>query len=190
MPSERAPSLAGIGNYAGFVQLDPAAVVRRYVGALNARDGRAFCRAVVPWISGRYDLVTNDRDSELAHLGGGCPRLVETFIGFVGDTGTERFLRADIGDVKVARDGRLYRADVRGTLVVERVHENDRRAGSDFHDVVWLVRVHHAWRVAKLSKVARAAPLGLPGESPDQDPLTRPDIERDRRAYLAETEAL
>jgi hypothetical protein len=183
---ERAPSPIRIGEYAGLERLSPAAVVRRYVGALNARDGRAFCRAVVPWISGRYDLLTKDRDSRLAHLGGGCPRVVETFIGFVGDTGTERFLRVDVDDVKVAHDGGLARVDVAGTLVVELVHEDDRRAQRAFHDVVWLARAGGAWRVAKLSIAARAAPLGLPGESPEEDPLSRPDVEADRRAYLGE----
>ena len=183
---QRAISPVRIGEYAGVKGLDPAAVVGRYVDALNARDGRAFCRAVVPWISGYYDLLTKDRDSELAHLGGGCPRVVQTFIGFVGDTGTERFVRVDVGDVKVTRDGDLSRADVGGTLVVELVQENDRRAQREFHDVVWLVRADGAWRVAKLSKAARTAPLGLPGDSPEEDPLSRPDIERDRRAYLGE----
>jgi hypothetical protein len=107
---QRAISAIRIGEYAGFDGLDPAAVVGRYVDALNARDGRAFCRAVVPWISGYYDLLTKDRDSELAHLGGGCPRVVETFVGFVGDTGTERFVRVDIGEVKLARDGTVASA--------------------------------------------------------------------------------
>jgi len=185
-PPQRAVSQVRIGEYAGFGDLDQAAVVRRYIDALNTRDGRAFCRAVVPWISGYYDLATKDRDSELAHLGGGCPRVVETFIGFVGDTGTERFVRVDVGDVKVAREGDLSRADVSGTLVVEFVNENDRRAEREFHDVVWLRRTDGAWRVAKLSMAARTASLGVPGDSAEEDPLSRPDLERDRRAYLRE----
>jgi hypothetical protein len=113
-PSERVPASVGIGNYPGFTELDQEEVVRGYVEALNDRDGRAFCRAVAPWISGPYDLATKDRDSELAQLGGGCPRVAETFIGFVGDTGTEKFIRLDLEDVDVAEgeDG-LSRADVR-----------------------------------------------------------------------------
>jgi hypothetical protein len=144
---------------------------------------------VAPWISGSYDLATKDRDAELAHLGGGCPRAAEAFIGFVGDTGTEKFIRLDIADIDVAEDGGLYRADMRGELLVERVHEDDRRVRSGFRDVVWLVRVNDAWRVARTSKVAHAAGLGMPGESPEADPVARPNVDEYRRAYLAELES-
>jgi hypothetical protein len=186
-PSERVPTSVGIGDYPGFTELDQEEVVRRYVEALNARDGRAFCRAVAPWVSGPYDLATKDRDSELAQLGGGCPRVAETFIGFVGDTGTEKFIRLDLEDVDVAEgeDG-LNRADVRGTLTVELVNESDRRVEREFRDVVWLVREGDAWRVARTSQVAQIAGLGMPGDSSDADPLARPNVNDLRRAYLAD----
>jgi hypothetical protein len=181
------PASVGIGNYPGFTELDQEEVVRRYVDALNARDGRAFCQAVAPWISGRYDLATKDRDSELAHVGGGCPRLADVFIGFVGDTGTEKFIRLDVEDVDVSEeDDGLSRADVRGTLVVELVNESDRRVEREFRDVVWLVREGDAWRVARTSKVAHVASLGMPGDSSEADPLARPNVDELRRAYLAE----
>jgi hypothetical protein len=185
--SEHVPTSVGIGDYPGFRELDQEEVVRRYVEALNARDGRAFCRAVAPWISGPYDLATKDRDSELAHLGGGCPRVADAFIGFVGDTGTEKFIRLDLEDVDVAagEDG-LNRADVRGTLTVDLVHESDRRVEREFRDVVWLVREGDAWRVARTSRVARAAGLGMPGESPEADPAARPNVGEYRQAYLAD----
>lgn len=106
-PSQRVPTSVGIGEYRGFTELDQAEVVQRYVDALNTRNGRSFCRAVAPWISGPYDLAAKDRDSELAHLGGGCPGVAEVFIGFVGDTGTEKFIRLDVADVDATEEGGL-----------------------------------------------------------------------------------
>ena len=172
------------GEYPADRSLSPEEVVRAYVTALNERDGKRFCALVAPYISGQLDLAGRDPDSHLTRSSS-CPQIVSAFIGYIEDCCPPKFERAEIDQIADAvEQGGLTRLDLALTINVTR---DDRPATMQLKDRVWLTRVEGAWRVAKLSAVARAASLGFSGD--DQDVLAAPDVGAEQRRFQADVVA-
>jgi hypothetical protein len=130
--------LAGCGSGSP----DPAATARSYVGAYDARDGRAICALFVPelrqWLTRAY-----------GHRAG-CARLLRAFIGYGEESDTPTFEHLRIGRVAAAASGST--AVVR---VVERYRFHNpstigpRTERLGFTDTIYLVRRGGRWLVAK-----------------------------------------
>ncbi|MDQ3936858.1 MAG: hypothetical protein M3340_19765 [Actinomycetota bacterium] len=172
--------------------LEPARVARAYVEAIDRRDGKRVCSLVAPYISGRWDLSLKDPDGPFPP-GTDCGEFVAGRIDYEGDCCPDRFLHARVRKAAPPReDGDLMRVDLTIDLEIDEdsgsVHE--RRVVKPLADVVWLAEVDGAWRVAKLSAVARAASLYPPDEGArDEDPLARPDVVAERRRHEEELAA-
>jgi hypothetical protein len=177
------------GDYPGEPDLSPEEVARAYVEALDARDGERFCGLVAPYISGGYDIAVRDQDSALRSLRD-CPGFVSAYIGYVEDCCPPEFKAAE---VERLREGRPH-GELRGFDLVIRLHlvENGEPRVERLADRVWLARLEGAWRVAKLSAVARAASLAMPHfDEPagaEEDPLAPPDLAEEQRLFAAAVE--
>jgi hypothetical protein len=172
------------GEYPADRDLSPEEVVRAYVAALNNRDGRRFCGLVAPYISGRFDLAGRDPDSGLRKLSG-CPELVSAFIGYIEDCCPPEFQRVVIDHMAgPVKDGQLTRLDLDLTIHVKK---DNRPATMPLKDTVWLARMDGAWRVAKLSAVARAASLAVGDDDPD--PRSAPNVDAEQQKFESEVEA-
>jgi hypothetical protein len=172
--------------------LRPEEVARAYVEALDERDGERFCGLVAPYISGGYDLAASDLDSPLGALTD-CPGLVSAFIGYVEDCCPPEFKAAE---VKRLREGQRH-GELRSFDLVIRMHvvQDGTPRVESLADRVWLARLDGAWRVAKLSAVARAASLTMPrfgraeqAADDEDDALAPPDVAEEQRLFAEAVE--
>jgi hypothetical protein len=170
------------GSYPADASLDEQDVVEAYVRALDARDGKAFCRVVATWISGRFDIAGTDPDASLSQPVR-CPQVVPGLTDFPWENQERDFKGAsiaDVGDLDERGDD-LVGVPVTITLRLE----DDERGLYDerLEDVVWLTKDAGAWRVAKLSILARWASLTEDSEAELTSP---PDVRAERRAFAVE----
>ena len=182
-----------LGSYDADPSLRPEEVAREYVEALDERDGERFCALVAPYIAGRYDLIGKDPD--LATGLNGCPEVVSAYIGYVEDCCPDAFKGAAVERVlEVEEHGRLRGVRLSIRLRVDRMRTPQGLRTTTLKDVVWLARFDGAWRVAKLSEVARAASLAPvrssadPVLAGDDDPAAMPDIAAEERVFAAAVE--
>ena len=126
-------------------RLDPAerrvaAVVRRYVGALDSRDGEGVCALFVP---GSLDMVRFPRDR------GGCAPSVQASIGYRDPRGFPVYRSSRVARIRsVAIDGPDAR--VVATLVTRFA---GNREPSIEDDVVYAQQRGGQWLIAKPSAV-------------------------------------
>jgi hypothetical protein len=170
------------GSYPADPSLDEQDVVEAYVRALDARDGKAFCRIVATWVSGRFDIAGTDPNASLLRPVR-CPQVVPGLTDFPWEN-QERDFRgasiADVGDLDERGDD-LVGVPVTITL---RLEEHGRGEYDEpLEDVVWLTKDAGAWRVAKLSILAGWATLTEDSETELRSP---PDVSAERRAFAAE----
>jgi ketosteroid isomerase-like protein len=129
-----------------------ARAVRRYVAAIDARDGAAVCASLTP---GAIE------DFELPRGGGGCAASVEASIGYRDPRGFPVFESARLdalGDIAIG--GGQARATA---TVVTQFADRDEPSIED--DVVYLVDVDGEWRVARPSSTLYRA-VGKPEVPP------------------------
>jgi hypothetical protein len=170
------------GSYPADASLDERDVVEAYVRALDARDGKAFCRVVATWISGRFDIAGTDPDASLSRPVR-CPQLVPGLTDFPWENQERDFKGASIADVGDLdeRGGDLVGVPVTITL---RLEEDERGVYDErLEDVVWLTKDAGAWRVAKLSNLAGWAALT---EGSDAELTSPPDVQAEQRAFAVE----
>jgi hypothetical protein len=170
------------GSYPADASLDEQDVVEAYVRALDARDGEAFCRIVATWISGRFDIAGRDPDGSSSRPFR-CPQIVPGVTDFPWENQERDFKGASVADVGDfdERGDDLVGVPVSITLRIE----EDGRGVYDkrLEDVVWLTKDAGAWRVAKLSMLARWAALTEDSEAELTSP---PDVRAERRAFAVE----
>ena len=170
------------GSYPADASLDERDVVEAYVRALDARDGKAFCRIVATWISGRFDIAGTDPDASLSRPVR-CPQVVPGLTDFPWENQERDFKGAsiaDVGDLDERGDD-LVGVPVTITL---RLEEDERGVYDErLEDVVWLTKDAGAWRVAKLSILAEWAALTDGSEAELTSP---PDVQAERRAFAVE----
>ena len=172
------------GSYPADPSLDQKEVVEAYVDALNARDGRSFCRLVASWISGHFDIVGTDPDASLRRplL---CPEVLPALTDFPWENQERDFKGARVaafGDLDERGNG-LVGVPVAITLRLE--EEGRGEYEEPLQDVVWVTKEAGAWRVAKLSVVAAWASL-MATERGD-DLTGPPDVDAQRRSFAAES---
>ena len=181
---------SGVGEYHGFAGDSTKQLTKRYLTALNRRDGRALCRSLAPWMSGLYDLAAKQEQAKGNTLGkAGCPA-IGAFIGFGGENVETKFRRFEIETVETRAEGGLVRAEVTGRLSVVPTNGGAPRT-RPFRDTVWLVRSNGSWPIATPSVVGREAGLGVPGgpaDDRDNDIRGKPNVDEDRRRFRAELE--
>jgi ketosteroid isomerase-like protein len=130
-----------------------ARAVRRYIDAIDARDGAAVCATLAP------DAIEN---FQLPRDGGGCAASIRASIGYRDPRGFPVFdsARLDaLGDIAVGAG----QARATATVVTQFA---DRDEPSTEDDVVYLVEVDGEWRVARPSSTLYRA-VGKP-EAPSQ----------------------
>jgi len=127
--------------------------VRRYVSALDARDGAAVCRLLAP---GALEDVRLPRER------GSCASSLNASIGFRDPRGLPQFAGAELTDL-VSTDAGRRRARVTATVVTTFA---DRDEPSIEDDVVYLVREGGEWQIAKASATLYRA-IGNAEISPD-----------------------
>jgi hypothetical protein len=117
-----------------------AATVRRFVAALNARDGDAVCASFAP---GALDEV------ELPEKDGDCGQALSASIGYRDPRGLPVWKSAALGDVRVAElDPDARSAKVIATVVTTFA---DRNEPSFEDDVIYLTLDRDGWLIAKPS---------------------------------------
>ena len=193
-PKQAAPAALGGDPYPGDPSLDPVGAARAYVESIDRRDGKRFCSLVAPYISGRWDMRLNDPASR-ALPGTNCPKLTSDLIGYREDCCPDEFLHARVRKAAAPRvEHGLTRVDLTIDLEINEQGGSvyERHRVKPLRDTVWLVRIGGAWRVSKLSAVARAASLYVPrdGGAAPENPLTPPDVEAEQRSYAADLEEL
>jgi hypothetical protein len=181
----RSAAAAAIPSYAGDPRLGPEEVARAYLAALDRRDGRRLCGLLAPYVAGRYDVVAREPDSLFRRFD--CPRMLSALIGYAEDCCPPKFLHARVRELGEARrtGGGLLRVDATVAMTFD---DQGHVSTTPVHDVIWLARLAGAWRVAKLSQVAAKASLGPfwdRREGQEDDPLARPDVAAELRAYAA-----
>jgi hypothetical protein len=171
------------GSYPADTSLDEKEVVEAYVDALDARDGRAFCRIVTSWISGHFDIAGTDPDASLRRPLR-CPELVPALTDFPWENQERDFKGASVAEFGALHERGNELVGVPVTITL-RLEEDARGEYEEpLEDVVWVTREAGAWRVAKLSTVAGWASL-IATERGD-DLTAPPDIDAERRSFASE----
>jgi hypothetical protein len=127
-------------------------VVRTYVEALNAKDGRTVCE-LVPGVA---------EELELPVRGPSCEASVKASIGYRDPRGFPVWESSEVQRVRsIVVDGSSAR--VSATVIT---HFADRGQPSIEHDTIYLENRRHRWRLAKPSATIYRA-VGYPDVPPE-----------------------
>jgi hypothetical protein len=117
-----------------------AATVRRFIAALNARDGQAACALFAPGALGGVELPGPGAD---------CGQALSASIGYRDPRGLPVWKSAALGDIKVAElDPDAGSAKLVATVVTTFA---DRDEPSFEDDVIYLTAAGERWLIAKPS---------------------------------------